>query len=75
MRSGEWQIWNVDVDGGQLRQVTTDGGYAAIESADGQSLSSRGSIVSDCGAAPSPAAARRSVVDKVLAEQWPNWGL
>jgi Tol biopolymer transport system component len=36
--SGGWQIWRVDPDGGDSRQVTTEGGIAAAESPDGRSL-------------------------------------
>jgi Tol biopolymer transport system component len=37
-RSGQWQVWKVPADGedeGNARQVTRNGGYAAIESPDG----------------------------------------
>ncbi len=36
--SGPWQIWTVPVAGGEPRQVTTEGGRAAVESADGRLL-------------------------------------
>jgi Tol biopolymer transport system component/DNA-binding winged helix-turn-helix (wHTH) protein len=75
LRSAEWQIWNVDVDGGQLRQVTTDGGYAAIESADGQSLFVTRLDRLGLWRRPIAGGSETLVVDKVLAEQWPNWGL
>lgn len=34
-RSGEWQVWKVSVRGGLATQVTTQGGFAALESVDG----------------------------------------
>jgi Tol biopolymer transport system component/predicted Ser/Thr protein kinase len=40
-RSGEWQVWKVPVEGetvGSAGQVTRGGGYAAIESPDGEYL-------------------------------------
>ena len=37
-RSGDWQLWSADVDGVGLRAITTDGGYAAVESPGGASL-------------------------------------
>jgi Tol biopolymer transport system component/DNA-binding winged helix-turn-helix (wHTH) protein len=35
-RSGSWQSWKVALDGGQPRQVTSNDGYLAMESPDGQ---------------------------------------
>jgi Tol biopolymer transport system component/DNA-binding winged helix-turn-helix (wHTH) protein len=37
-RSGQWQIWKMPSEGGQAIQVTTGGGFAAVESADGESI-------------------------------------
>ena len=40
-RSGEWQVWKVPAAGGEpgaARQVTQGGGYASIESRDGERL-------------------------------------
>lgn len=37
-RTGEWQIWNVSLADGSLRQVTRDGGYAPFPSPDGRFL-------------------------------------
>ena len=34
-RSGDWQVWKAPADGGPAVQVTTRGGYEALESADG----------------------------------------
>ena len=34
-RTGEWQVWKVPVAGGREIQVTEQGGFAALESADG----------------------------------------
>ncbi len=33
-RNGSWQSWRVAVHGGQLQQITTNGGYLAMESPD-----------------------------------------
>lgn len=35
---GAWQIWQVDPEGGNPTQLSTDGGIAAIESIDGETL-------------------------------------
>jgi len=37
-RSGEYQIWKAPADGGEAVQVTKKGGFAALESPDGQDL-------------------------------------
>jgi Tol biopolymer transport system component/DNA-binding winged helix-turn-helix (wHTH) protein len=37
-RSGKWQVWKRTVDGGQPVQVTSNGGFAALESPDGKSI-------------------------------------
>ncbi len=37
-RSGAWQVWRVPAGGGAEEQVTTDGGFAALESRDGRYL-------------------------------------
>ena len=34
-RSGDWQVWKVQVSGGEEQRVTSKGGFAAFESADG----------------------------------------
>jgi serine/threonine protein kinase/WD40 repeat protein len=37
-RTGRWEIWRIPVQGGMAEQITTNGGYVALESADGKSL-------------------------------------
>ncbi len=37
-RSGSWEIWRIDREGGGAIQVTAQGGYAAVESEEGQWL-------------------------------------
>ena len=37
-RSGAWQIWKMPAEGGAPVQVTTNGGYEAVEAVDGQSI-------------------------------------
>jgi Tol biopolymer transport system component/DNA-binding winged helix-turn-helix (wHTH) protein len=37
-RTGQWQIWEMPSEDGQATQVTRDGGFAALESADGKSI-------------------------------------
>jgi Tol biopolymer transport system component/DNA-binding winged helix-turn-helix (wHTH) protein len=75
LRSGTWQIWNVEVSSGRTRQVTTDGGYAALESADGRWLYVARLDRPGLSKRPVAGGAETVVADRVLAEQWPNWGL
>lgn len=37
-RGGNWQVWKRTVDGGQPAQVTSKGGFAALEARDGKSI-------------------------------------
>jgi len=37
-RDGQWQIWKIPAAGGQVGQVTSAGGYVALESSDGAYL-------------------------------------
>ena len=37
-RSGSWQVWKRTADGGPAMQVTSNGGFAPLESADGKYL-------------------------------------
>jgi len=38
LRTGRWEVWSMADDGGQPVQVTQTGGFAPLESADGQML-------------------------------------
>jgi Tol biopolymer transport system component len=74
-RGGDWQIWNVDLASGQARQVTTEGGYAALESLDGRSLLLTRLARPGLWLRPLAGGPETLVTEHVLAEQWPNWGL
>ncbi len=37
-RTGRWEIWRMPAQGGFAEEITTDGGYVALESADGKTL-------------------------------------
>jgi dipeptidyl aminopeptidase/acylaminoacyl peptidase len=37
-RSGDWQVWKVPATGGELVQVTKQGGFVAFEAPDGKSV-------------------------------------
>lgn len=68
-RGGDWQIWKTPVEGGQPVQVTTNGGYKALESADGQFLyySKRGSSV---WRAPIKGGEENLILDQVRYGYW-----
>jgi len=75
LRTGGWEIWNVDVDSGRLRQVTTGGGYAAVESPDGRWLFVAKLDRPGLWRRPLSGGPEVLVAEHVLAEQWPNWGI
>jgi len=74
-RGGSWQLWRVAVEGGEPSQVTTDGGYAALESLDGRWLYytrlDRPGLLRRAAAG----GADELVAGDVRAEDWPNWGV
>jgi hypothetical protein len=72
---GDWQIWRIDATSGARRQVTTDGGYAAMESADGRWLYVARLDRDGLWRRPVGGGPETLVADRVRAEQWPNWGL
>jgi Tol biopolymer transport system component len=37
-RTGRWEIWRIPAQGGATEQITSNGGYVALESADGNTL-------------------------------------
>src|SRR5262245_38695034 len=75
LRTGDWQIWNVEVETGRVRQVTTEGGYAALEAADGKSLFISRLDRPGLWQRPVAGGTETFVAEQVIAEQWPNWGL
>jgi TolB protein len=74
LRSGVWEIWNVDASGGRARQVTNSGGYAAMESPDGRWLYVARLDRVGLWRQPVAGGPETLVTERVLAEQWPNWG-
>jgi len=74
-RGGTWQIWQVDVAGGPATQVTTDGGYAALESLDGLWLYYTRLDRPGLLRRPASGGAAEMVAANVRAENWPNWGV
>ena len=37
-RTGRWEIWRIPTRGGEAEQITSEGGYVALESRDGKTL-------------------------------------
>ena len=72
---GDWQIWRIDAASGARRQITTDGGYAAMESPDGRWLYVARLDGAGLWRRPVDGGPETLVADRVRAEQWPNWGL
>jgi Tol biopolymer transport system component len=75
LRSGDWQIWKAEMATGRTQQVTSNGGYAAIESSDGRWLYVARLDRPGLWRRPVAGGGDTLVTERVLAEQWPNWGL
>jgi hypothetical protein len=75
LRGGDWQIWTVDVETARVQQVTSGGGYAALESSDGKSLFVSRLDRPGLWRRPLGEGEETLAADGVAAEQWPNWGL
>jgi Tol biopolymer transport system component len=74
--SGSWQVHARGLDGTGERQVTRDGGYAAIESADGRWLYfSRIDRPGLWRRPPGGGGAEESVTAELRPEHWACWGL
>jgi Tol biopolymer transport system component/DNA-binding winged helix-turn-helix (wHTH) protein len=74
-RAGTWQLWRVAAEGGFPAQVTTGGGYAALESLDGRSLYYTRLDRPGLLRRPVAGGADDVVAGEVRAEDWPNWGV
>jgi len=74
-RSGSWQTWRMPVAGGAAQQVTTEGGYAALESPDGQWLYLSRFDRKGLWRRPTSGGAEQVVSLDVAPEDWPNWGV
>src|SRR5262249_30394207 len=67
--------WRFDVTSGARQRVTTDGGYAALESADGRWLYLTRLDREGLWRRPVEGGAESLVAERVRAGQWPNWGV
>lgn len=73
--SGDWQVWRVALNGGEQRQITRENGFAARESADGQSLYFTRSDENGLWRMPLAGGAAQRVVDDLSLVDWGNWDL
>jgi Tol biopolymer transport system component/DNA-binding winged helix-turn-helix (wHTH) protein len=72
-RSGDWQTWSVHVDGaGVPEAITTDGGYAAMESVDGRWLYTLRLDRRGLWRRPTAGGPETLVTDVIDAEDWAN---
>ena len=71
-RGGAWHVWSADVDGGAPRAITAEGGYAALESLDGQSLYYVRIDRRGLWRRPVGGGTDTLVTDAVGADEWPN---
>jgi Tol biopolymer transport system component/DNA-binding winged helix-turn-helix (wHTH) protein len=74
-RSGRWEIWKIPAGGGEAQQVTTDGGYAALEAPDGSSIYYVKSDVPGIWRAPPDGSEETIVVEGYSPEAWGSWAV
>jgi dipeptidyl aminopeptidase/acylaminoacyl peptidase len=74
-RSGDWQVWKRPVEGGEAQQVTSNGGYAALEAPDGSSLYFIKSDIPGIWKAPSDGSEEVLVVEDYSPEAWGSWAV
>jgi Tol biopolymer transport system component len=72
-RSGSWQIWRLDRDGDQAIQVTTEGGYAAMESPEGRWLLYTKIDQPGIWRLPLGGGDEELLVQNLDARDWANW--
>lgn len=73
-RSGDWNIWKVRADGDSLHQVTTTGGFAAAEHADGTLYFTR-YLEDGLWALASGSRTPTQVLEQPAALDWGNWAV
>jgi Tol biopolymer transport system component len=72
-RSGAWEIWRIDSEGGDAIQVTTQGGYAAVESEGGEWLFFTKIDQPGIWRLPLGGGAEELLVQNLDARDWANW--
>ncbi len=75
-RSGEWQVWRVQAEGGRVQQVTQDGGFAAFEGPDGEALYFTKSNAPGIWKLPFDGSGEATrVVEHLEPYDWGNWAV
>jgi Tol biopolymer transport system component len=72
-RSGSWEIWRIDGEGDGAVQVTTQGGYAAVESEDGEWLFFTKIDQPGIWRLPLGGGEEELLVQNLDARDWANW--
>jgi Tol biopolymer transport system component/DNA-binding winged helix-turn-helix (wHTH) protein len=72
-RSGSWEIWRIDGEGDGAIQVTTQGGYAAVESEDGKWLFFTKIDQPGIWRLPLGGGEEELLVQNLDARDWANW--
>jgi WD40-like Beta Propeller Repeat len=75
-RTGRWEVWKVPAHGGQAVQVTKQGGFAAFESPDGQSVYyAKGLNVAGLWRVPVNGGQETPVLEIPKAGYWGYWAM
>jgi Tol biopolymer transport system component/DNA-binding winged helix-turn-helix (wHTH) protein len=75
-RTGRWEVWRMPAEGGQAVQVTKQGGFAAVESRDGQVVYyAKGTIVKGLWKVPVDGGEEAPVLEFPEAGYWGYWAV
>jgi Tol biopolymer transport system component len=75
-RGGSWQIWKVNVASLATKQVTSNGGFAAVESFDGRHIYyAKSRSMPGLWRMPVGGGSEQLVTDRVKAAMWGYWAL
>jgi Tol biopolymer transport system component len=73
-RTGRWEIWKQPMAGGTAQQVTRTGGFAPLESPDGQWLYYTKMDAPGLFRMPATGGDERRIVESLVPAQWGAWG-
>ena len=75
-RTGASQVWKAPADGGPAQQVTTGGGFAAVESPDGRYVYyAKGRTVTGLWRVPTGGGTEEPVLNRLKAGHWGYWAI
>jgi DNA-binding winged helix-turn-helix (wHTH) protein/Tol biopolymer transport system component len=72
-RRNNWQVWKIHLHGGRAVQVTNEGGFAALEAADGFLYYTKSDWQTDIWRTRIPGGEEALVSDKVKPVTWSSW--